>query len=124
MAGGNPIKLFQLNQKYCRTFRIFVPQTNQNRLTNDTIKCMYLICLAQFGMASVAFLLYDANSMGDYGAAFFTLNDLIETAIAFAFTNWKIADILQFIANCEGFIEKRESRENSLFSNLINVCCV
>lgn len=106
MAGG-PIKLFQFNRKYCQAAGIVLP--NQNHFTFNSINLVVVICLVQLGLASVAFLLYDAQSMQEYGATFYGLSCIIEGFLAYFITIWKIKEIFEFTENCETFIGKSKN---------------
>lgn len=106
MAG---IKLFKFNQKYCRAVGIRVPQENQSRHRFSSLNWIYMICMIQFEITLVAYLWNEANSMGEYGAAFFPFICAGDSIFAYPITTWEYANILQFIKNCEEFIDKSES---------------
>lgn len=57
-------------------------------------------------MALLAFLVYDAKSMGECGIIFFFSIGVAEGLAAYFITLWKMDDILLFIKNCEEFIAK------------------
>lgn len=83
-------------------------ETNPNHYTLNSINVIFIIGFAEYTTASVAFLVYDAKSMGEYGIVFFTLLAVIEATVGYFITIWELEDILKFIENCEKFIEKRE----------------
>lgn len=103
---ADSIKLFQLNRKSCELIGIYVPQTEKDRHKRNSINLTFVICLTQFAITLVAFLLYDANSMSDYGAACYTLFTVLGSTIAYLIFVWKMNEILTFVANCELFIGK------------------
>lgn len=82
--------------------------TPSSKILNSK-KWIFAICLAQLAAASIAFLVYDANSMGEYCVAFFTLTTLLEAGVAYFITLGKLENIWLFIDSCEKFIEKSES---------------
>lgn len=107
MAGGS-FQLFQFTQKYCQAIGIHVPKSNDNRSRFNSKNLVFVLCLAQYGMASVTSLVYNAKSMGEYGIVFLILIDIIDSAAAYFIIVWKLEDMLKFIGNCEGFVEKRK----------------
>lgn len=109
MTSGNSIKLFQFNQKICQTIGIFVPQLNPNHYALNSMNLIMFIILAQFAVTLIAFVVYDAKAMGEYGAIFFSTTCVIKAMFDYFITIWKVKDILKMIENCEGFIEKSES---------------
>lgn len=104
MAGGNSIKLFQFNQKYFQAIGIELKWT-KNCHALKLINWIFIISLIQLAMVVGAFLMYDANSIGEYGIALILLVTIVETGIAYLNTIWKMEHILQFTENCEVFIE-------------------
>lgn len=71
MAGGNSVKLFRFIQNRCQKFGFKLNQTNADRNVFNAIKSIFILCLAQFAVTSVAFLVYDAKSMSEYTAIFY-----------------------------------------------------
>lgn len=101
MAGCS-IKLFEFNRKFSHLIGIRLPQ---NRSMLNAKNVILVICLSQFVIALVGFLVYDAKSMGEYSAAFFPFVSGIEALSAYVITIWEFGNILKFIENCEKFIE-------------------
>lgn len=112
MVGINSIKLFQFQKAFCQTMGIFVPQSNNYKL--NAIDSIVMISLGQLMIALMAYILYDAQSMGEYNAVFMVLNDIGAAYIVLFITNWKLADILTFIENCEVFSEQSELNQFGL----------
>lgn len=106
MVCGSSVRLFQLNQKYCQMIAIKLPQSKQNRY--NSINLIYAISATPYAVALAAFLLYDAKSMSEYGAAFVALLTEIESMLIYFTLLWKLEDTLRYIENCEAFIEKSE----------------
>lgn len=79
MAGRNSIKLFKFNQKFCQKVGIYLSQSNQNGYSINSINLIFVICLTQFLIALLAFFLFDAKLMRDYGV---TLVRLFHTNLA------------------------------------------
>lgn len=104
MAGGNSMKLFQFNRKYCQTIGIKSPQSN----TFNAINWIFVVCVAQFALTSAAFMLFDANSMGEYGVTFVAVVCAVEAMAIYTIIIWKLEDISKFIEKCEAFIEDSE----------------
>lgn len=105
MAGGNPIKLFQFNQRYCQTIGIKMPQSNPNSYKFNSIHLIFTICLAQLVMASATFMLNGAKSMGEYGLSFVTVICSVESMFVYLYTTWKWQDFLKFTEKCEALIK-------------------
>lgn len=103
---GRSIKLFQFNQKYCKTIGIQLPETNRKGCKYNWINLGFFICSIEFFITSSAYLLYDANSMAEYGIVFFVLTTVIECMVAYLISILKVKEISEFIENCEDFIEK------------------
>lgn len=103
MAGAS-IKLFQFNQKFCQTMGIKLSRSNKNRYVFEHV--IFVIFETLFAITLVAFLLYDAESMGEYGATFFTLITIMLAFVIYFVMVWKIQNIMKFTENCERFIEK------------------
>lgn len=107
------IELFQFNQKYCQTIGIHMAQTKKDRHTVNSIRLVFSVVLLLYSMASVAYVVYDAETISDYGACFFVLIAVAETVTMYLVTISKWKDILIFTENCERFIEKRKLKEQN-----------
>lgn len=107
MAGGS-IKLFQFTQNYCKAIGIRAQRSNRNCGTLNSKNWIFVVCSTQYGIATVAYLLYDAKSMCDYGVIFYTVFSIVLGFLTYFATVWKRKDIQQFTENCEAFIEKRK----------------
>lgn len=63
--------------------------------------------MSQFINGSVTFLVYDARTVNEYyNGAFIILTASIEPMCAYLITIWEYENILEFIDNCEEFIEE------------------
>lgn len=105
---GRSINLFQFNQKFCEIIGVKLPEANPNGHIFNLINLGVVISLTVFIMPTAAYLLYDANSMAEYGIVFYILICGIEGMVVYFITIWEIDEILEFIENCEEFIEKSE----------------
>lgn len=103
---SSTIKMFQFNQKFCQIIGIKLPKTNGNRYTFEPVHLIFVICLTLFAMTLLAFLVYDAKSMVEYGIIFLMLITIILTLVVYFITIWRMKDILKFTENCETFIER------------------
>lgn len=103
MAGNNvAIELFG-----------FIKRTHENvgifRASLDSINpknCLILVGEAQFFISSVAYLLFETSSIVDYGMVFFTCASINLSITIYLLLFWQTTDILNYIENCERFIEK------------------
>lgn len=102
------IKLFQHIQKFHQIVGIHSSQSNQKQWSAILGKTIFLISSAQLTFTIVAFLLFDAKSMFDYGLAFYILIALINNTGNYLFFIWRSENTFKFIENCVGFIEKRK----------------
>lgn len=109
MAEGNSIKLFRFNQKYCQAIGIKLPQMKQNRHKFNAVNWSFVICATEFAMTLLGFLAYDASSMAEYSANFYTLICIINAIFDYLILVWKLEDVLKYIDNCEKFIEESKS---------------
>lgn len=115
MAGVNPIKLFQFNQKYCETIGISMCQSNQNFYKLNAKNVLFVICVVQLSIASATFLVFDANSMGEYGITSHILITIVKCMVDYFIALRRLEAIVKFTKNCEAFIEKSEKIESSLW---------
>lgn len=106
MAGGSTVKLFQFNQNYCQRVGICAKRSNPNPKSTKRINLIFITVSAQFALASLAFLVYDAKTMGEHCIAFYTFICITEALTAYSILIWKVDEMANFIANCEAFIEK------------------
>lgn len=108
MAGS--IKIFQLFRKCHQTIGIHPPQPNQKQPLINWIKWIFVILQSQFLFAMVAFLVFDAESMFDYGLAFFLLISIMNTIVVSLIFIWQTENTEKFIKNCEEFIAESKCR--------------
>ena len=69
-------------------------------------KQLNFISHAQYFVTTVAFFSFDAKILLEYAIAFFTFSITAAAMCFFSIKVWQIENILKFIENCEGFIEK------------------
>lgn len=125
MVDGS-IKFFQFNQIYCQTIGIEVTKS----FKSESKHLIFAISETIFTLALFGFLLYDAESIGEYGIIFFTLGCVVHATTFYIFMCCKIKDILKFIEHCETFCEKSKSVIalqvffNFIYSNITVYLCV
>lgn len=104
---GDRIKLFESTQKNFQAIGIYpTSQFNHNHSRINSKIWAFLLCLTQFFISTVAYLMFEANSMFDYGMAFFTCTATVFAFISYLILFWQIENILKYIESCERFIEK------------------
>lgn len=116
---GSSTRLFQFNQNYCQVIGIKSPKSNENLYKCKSIRFIFVIFETIFAIALLAFLLYDAESMGEYGITFHIFNTAIAVVFFYFIMISKMNDILLFTENCEKFIKKSKFNvftNNSHFS--------
>lgn len=101
---GKSIKLFQLNQKYCQALGMELPKSNENHCT--LMYWIFVISQTVFGTALFAFLVYDAESMGEYGMTLIALIIIMAILVIYFTTILQMNEILDFIEQCEILIGK------------------
>lgn len=106
-TSGKTVKLFKFIRKTFQFIGFHALASNQSHRINSKI-WINIFCLAQFLFSTTAFLLFDANSMMEYGMEFFTCITLIATMILYLTLVWQMGNILNYIENCEQFIGKSE----------------
>lgn len=80
-------------------------QSNQNSSFNSK-NLFVLMCLLQMFLSSLAYLLFEAKSIGKLADSFYMILTSLACAIFFSICIWKIANILQLIREFEQFIGK------------------
>lgn len=79
----------------------------------DTKSIICGMCSVQFLLTTLAFIVFEANSMFDYGFGFFVLILIIEAVVIYLLFIWQSANTLHFIDNCEKFIEKSKQQQTN-----------
>lgn len=108
MADDGKIRLFKFIQKIYQEIGIQPPKAHENRSGINTNKWFFIVGLGQLFVTSVAYLILDANSMLEYGRAFFSSITVLTSIILHSIMTWQMENILNYIGNCEQFIEKSE----------------
>lgn len=108
MVGSKSVKLFRFIQKCCHAIGIKSHRSHHDEINYNSTKSVFLGCLAQFAVTSMAFLVYDAQSMSEYSSIFYGLISTLKATIDFFILTWRLEEIAKFIENCEAFIEKSE----------------
>lgn len=110
MAGDNKvsIKLFGFIKKTCENIGIFRPQLSQNSKFINFKTGLLLFGETQFFISTTGYLLFEANSIVEYGMVFFTCTSIVLSIIFYSILTWQMANILNYIENCERFIEESE----------------
>lgn len=103
---ASSIKLFEFVQKIHQAIGIY-PSSSDN-LRSKIVK----ICAAQAVLTVLAYLLFEAQSMSDYGYGFCILISMIMANIVYLLFLWQSKKTSIFFANCEKFIEKSEYQSN------------
>lgn len=106
---SSSIQLFQCVQKYHKIVGIQPSQPNQKRYPINWAKTLFLIGCAVCMITSGAFFVFKSKSLFDYGFSFYTCTASINVTIIYVSFIWKSQMTLEFIGNCEGFIEKSKN---------------
>lgn len=119
MASGGPIKLFQFVRKLCQSVGISL-QPNQNRYHMNSMNWFTLFGLIQSIISTIAFILFEAESMAEFGISFFVFLCAFICVFYSLGILLKVKHIPKNIGNWEAFIEKSESN-NFLLENRQNI---
>lgn len=103
-GNGGKIKLFRFIQTTYQTVGIIPPQPN----SINTKKWYFLLGLVQFFISTVAYLLFEANSIIEYGMVFYTCTTALFSFVVYLVLHWQMKNTLNFIESCDRFIEKSE----------------
>lgn len=104
MAGA--LKLFQFLQRYWETIGICQSQLNQKQNLIYLIKTCVIIGSIQSICSLTAFLVFEANSIFEFGFGFYVVNVTIAGFAFYIIAIGQLSDTLEFVGNCERFIEK------------------
>lgn len=110
MAGGDKIELFKFIRKTYK--HIEISEFDQEHNLINLKHCFIILCDAQFFLSSTAYLLFKANSMIEYGMAFFICTSIVASTAVYLIFFYKVKNILNYIEKCEAFIQKSEYRVN------------
>lgn len=116
MAGCDTIKLFKFVQKIYQFIGIspskFKERSRRGRIINA--KNWFIIgCHVQYFLSTVAYLLFEANSMIEYGMVFYTCTTVPLSLVLYLILIWTMESFSNYIENCERFIEKSEYCANN-----------
>lgn len=110
MAGHTSIKLFQFNRKYNQAVGIYWPTIQSNQMARqcsiNSKNLLYIICLTEFLVSSIAFILFEAKSKLEFSMTTFSIHTITTVLVMYLLTVWQIGNILKLTDNCEKFIEK------------------
>lgn len=89
------------------------PQNQNERLSFNMRNVCILFCYAQVCFPVLAFFLFKANTVVDYGSSFFTFITMFAVAVWFLVIMWQIKNILSLIDDFDQFIENSKYTKNS-----------
>lgn len=107
---ASSIRVFQFIQKFQRFFGIYQPQPHQEEYSLNFKNKIFLIAFAPYGLTVIAFLVFEANSIFDFAFAFIALVSIAYSILTYLLFIWQAENTVQFIENCEKFIEKSTYR--------------
>lgn len=107
MAGGS-IKLLQFFEKCHQTCGILPRPPNQKKkqLSTNSIRTIFLTVYVLHISTTAAFLILEAKSWFDYGFTLYNLISIFDPFVVYLIFIWQSGDTLEFIENCERFIDK------------------
>lgn len=116
---ASSVKLFQSFLEIHKAIGIHSSHPNQKRCSLNSRNKLVFATSVQFTFTTVAFCVFDATSMFDYGFASYILFCTITGTIIYLLFIWKFDETLGFIESGEKFIEK--SKRKLILALLINV---
>lgn len=102
-------KLFKLIQKSGEYIGIYPLKSNRNHSPINWRNWLILVfCHAEFFISTAAHLLFEENSMIEYGMISYACTAGLFTGIVYLLLIWQMKNILNFIQSSERFIRKSE----------------
>lgn len=114
MAGS--IKIFQFIQNFHGVIGISPAQSFEQQRSINSRNAIFLVSCAQEMFAIVAFLIFEAQTMFDYGFGFFGGMSLLLSIVVYVIFIRQSENTFKFIENCEAFIEK--SKQHSCINHI------
>lgn len=103
---GGSIELFQLFQ-ICQKFLGICPfQADQKPHSIIVKRIIFLFGNAQFLASVTMHIIFEAELMFDFGLSTFQIICSVNGIVVYSLFLWQLENTLQFIENCEKFIEK------------------
>lgn len=102
------IKSFHFMRTLFQTTGIYSPQQNKNRSMNKKV-LLILLCFVQFLIASCAYFLFKAKSIGDLAYSYLISFTLMVCLVYMIINTLKIPKTLQLIDKFDEFIRKSKT---------------
>lgn len=102
------IKLFSFIRKYRHVLGLYSLDTSQNVSSFNSRNWIYIISYVLFFVPSVAFFLYDAKSMQEYGISFYSASMAFFLMCIYTQMVVQMKNICHFTESFEQLIEKSE----------------
>lgn len=119
MTVSSKTKLFSFIKKIYQNINNSSSRPNPHSSPINSNKRIFLFSIAQLLIPSIAYVLFEANSMFEYGLAIYSCI----TTIVFSLFWRHMDNIYDYIENCERFIEQSEYDSISNSFNLTTKCC-
>lgn len=103
---ASPVKLFQFFQKVNETMGIYESKSKSRKCLFNSRSIFYLFVAAQFWSFNTLFLVFEAESMVDYGFGFYTFISVICCLVPYLLFIWQFENMLKFVENSEKFLLK------------------
>lgn len=105
-------------QKAYKQTGVTASQSDSHSKTFNWKNLSIYFMLAQFGISSLAYFIFKANSIGQYADSFYMFLSVL-TCVAFRSVSIsKIDNISKLIENCEEFIEKSKWNKPIKFNKI------
>lgn len=101
------MKIFQFDQEFYEIFQLNPNHPDQR--CSFTMKTLFIVAgMVLLLISSVAFVLFEANSIDEYAFSFFSSTAIMVCTIQWLAVIWERPNLRELIENMEQFIEKRE----------------
>lgn len=117
VAMARPIKLFHFTQKLYHSFGLYPPESNDQSQTFNVKNGFIIFALVQIIPLSMAFFLFRANRLDEFGVSFHVSLKTLLALLNFITTICKMGNILKFIDKFEEFIEKSKKYQKYIKLN-------
>lgn len=101
-----PIRLFQSLRGYYQMMGIYSPESSNQRYSINGRNSFFLFCYTQLLISSVLFLLFEAETTLEFGAAIYALLAESFCIWYFLMKMWRMPRILRLIDGFDAFMEK------------------
>lgn len=105
---ADSVKLFQFFQICQKFMAIFPSHSDETRRSLIIRRTLVLLGMAAYVLPTAAYLIFDAQSMFDFGIGMFCSLTGLCGAVVYSLLIWQSENTAKFFESCEQFIAKRK----------------